>query len=326
MKFRTQISVAPSSVNISHQHKTLCIGSCFAEHIGERLDGKKFPVLVNPFGIVYNPISVVHVMERLISGEQFTEEGLFENHGLWHSYAHHGRFSHPDKSVVLANINSTLEAAGFYLKNTSRIILTFGTANVFALKEDGEIVANCHKMPGQTFERRRLSVNEIASSIIACLQALKSKLPELEVVTTVSPVRHLRDGLIENQRSKATLVLALEQITKELPFVHYFPAFEILLDDLRDYRFYERDMSHPNVMAVDYVWEKFGETYFSEETKQLNSRVEQIIAAAAHRPFHPESVEHKAFLQKQLTIISVLEQEYTMLDFEKEKLIFSGNT
>ena len=322
--FRTEIPPTQSDIKIAHKHQLLCVGSCFAEHIGSRLEQLKFPTLTNPFGIIYNPISIAQVLEKIIGGNNFEVNDLFENQGLWHSFDHHGHFSHPDKFTALQQINQSLNNAKLFLENTNRLVLTLGTANVFIDKRTNAIVANCHKMPGQTFERRRLDVEEIVKPLVYVLQKLKGKCDDLEVIVTVSPVRHLRDGLIENQRSKATLLLGLEAVCQALSFVHYFPSYEIVLDDLRDYRFYEKDLSHPNELAVEYIWSYFEHSFFSQSTKALCQRITQLISAAAHRPFHPASAAHQSFLKKQLLIIEKLRQEYPLLNFSKEKEKFKG--
>ncbi len=323
--FRTIFPPFSSEVKISHEDRTLCIGSCFAEHIGGRLEQFKFPVLLNPFGIVYNPVSISQVFKRILSGEEFQAEDLFENLGLWHSFAHHGSFSHPDKKLALENINQALSGAHAFLKNANRLIVTFGSANVFVLKKTGGVVANCHKLPGQEFERRRLSVREAAESLGAVFEKLQAfTAPPLEVVLTVSPVRYLRDGLIENQRSKATLLLAAEELCKAFPFVRYFPSYEILIDDLRDYRFYAEDMAHPNCLAVDYIWKYFEAAFFEEKTKRLCRQIEKIALAAGHRPFHSQSAEYQSFLKKQMEAVKELEKEFPHLNFSREKEFFKG--
>ncbi len=321
--FRTEIPPVRSPINIDHQQPVLCMGSCFAENIGHRLRQLKFPAFINPFGIVYNPVSIVQVLEKLLSEEHYTEADLFENLDLWHSFDHHGRFSHPDRATALIHINQSLADARRFLQRTDRLILTLGTAHVFVEKKTGRVVANCHKMPGQVFDRRRLSVEEVVRPLAVILQKLKSKFPALEVIATVSPVRHLRDGLVENQRSKATLLLGLEEICQTLPFVHYFPAYELLLDDLRDYRFYDQDLAHPSAAAVDYIWSYFAEAFFSGETKALCKELSQLAAAAAHRPFHPTSPAHQSFLEKQLSIVKTLEARFPYLDFLAEKKAFN---
>ncbi len=316
--FRTVFPSFRSEVSISHTDQVLCIGSCFAEQMGGRLERLKFPTLVNPFGIVFNPISIATSLERLLSGEAFGEADLFQHQGLWHSFDHHGRFSNPDKTAALNGINHSFSAAKEFLKTTNRLVVTLGTAHVFVLKKTGETVANCHKIPAGDFERRRLSVAEVVEALLPVFEKLRQELPSLEIIATVSPVRHLRDGLVENQHSKATLLLALDEICQRLPFAHYFPAYEILLDDLRDYRFYADDLAHPNQLATDYIWQYFEGAFFDEKTQLLCGRIERVLTALAHRPFYPQSAEHQDFKQKQLGAVKQLTAEFPHLGFERE--------
>ncbi len=321
--FRTVLSEQPAPFAIGHSDQLLLVGSCFTEHIGERLATNKFRAPTNPFGIVYNPASTVRCLERLFAENQFfDEQDIFENAGLWHSWEHHGRFSKPDKAEMLAGLNAAYLEAAASLKKTNRLLLTFGTADVFELKNVGQIVANNHKMPAAHFQERRLSVAEIAESTAGILQKIKSENADLQVVLTVSPVRHLRGGAVANQRSKATLVLACEEICRQLDFAHYFPAYELLLDDLRDYRFYAADMVHPSDTAVNYIWDFFADTFFSAETKRLNERIGKITAAARHRPFNPDTAEHRAFARAQLEAIEHLKKEWPELDFGVEERYF----
>lgn len=325
MNFRTELSIPPFPFKISHQDALLSIGSCFTEHIGGRLTALKFNHLLNPFGIVYNPISIAEQLEALFSKKTFSESDLFENQGLWHSFAHHGSFSGLNQMETLAKINSSLQQAQERFPSVNRLFLTFGTANVFILKESNQIVANCHKMPGTVFEKRRLTVEEIKSAFLPVLQKLKSQNADLQVFFTVSPVRHIRDGLVENQRSKATLLLAIDAICQELDFAHYFPAYEWIMDDLRDYRFFEPDMIHPNSVAIDYVWQQFSHAFFTENTQDLIRQIEAIVQASKHRPSHPQSDQHQVFVQKQLEKIKQLESAYPNLNFEKEQANFVIN-
>lgn len=320
MNFRTELPPLPFPLKINHHDSLLSIGSCFTEHIGERLSMLKFKHLQNPFGIVYNPISISAQLEDLWSKKQFTTSDLFDSQGLLHSWAHHGSFSDLDKNATLAKINLTLEQAQALLPSVTRLLVTFGTAHVFVLKESGKIVANCHKMPSQVFEKRRLSVAEIVASFILVLQKLKIQQPDLQVILTVSPVRHIRDGFIENQRSKATLLLAIDQICQELDFAHYFPAYELILDDLRDYRFFNADMIHPNEVAIEYVWQRFGAAFFDKNTQELMVQIEAIVQASQHRAFHSQSAQHQAFVQKQLEKIRVLEAAHSFLNFKAEEM------
>lgn len=276
------------------------VGSCFTENIGSRLTDRKFNIAVNPFGIVYNPVSIASCLERLLGPKpEFQKEDLFEHMGLWHSWEHHGRFSRPDLQETLSQINDTCATAAEQLKGCSRLIITLGTSDVFYLKETGRIVANNHKMPATYFEQRRISFDEVVETLSNVLQKIFESQIGLQVIFSVSPVRHTRNGLVENQRSKAVLLLACEVLSRQYENVHYFPAYELLLDDLRDYRFYAADMIHPSDVAVDYIWNYFSEMYFSAETRKLNTAIEKVLTALNHRPFNPESEEYKAFVAKQ---------------------------
>jgi len=323
--FRTNLSPSPASTLIHHNHPLLLLGSCFTEHIGQKLAERKFQALTNPFGIVYNPYSMLKCLKRIVADNQgFSAEDLFENAGLWHSWEHHGRFSKPDKQEALTGINAAYREATDQLKKADCLLLTFGSSEVFTLRNSGEVVANNHKMPAALFEQRRLSVSEIVENMLEVMENVTrlQAAPQVQVILTVSPVRHIRNGLVENQRSKATLVLACEEICKQLDYVHYFPAYELLLDDLRDYRFYAADMIHPSEVAVDYVWQFFSDTFFSEKTRSLNERIEKIRAAAQHRPFHPDTEQHRAFARAQLVAIAALKQDVPKLDFSAEEAAF----
>jgi hypothetical protein len=321
--FRTVLPIPKAPFSIGYDDRLLLIGSCFTENMGERLLHSKFQALTNPFGIVYNPVSMARCLETLMLGESpFRENDLFENAGLWHSWEHHGHFSKPDRAAALAAIDSAFDTAAQHLKTANRLLLTFGTAEVHTLRRTGQVVANNHKMPAAGFVQRRLSVSETAETVLSVLEKIKSQNPDIQIIVTVSPVRHLRSGLVENQRSKATLLLACEEICRALPDTFYFPAYELLLDDLRDYRFYSADMLHPSEVATAYVWDVFANTFFTETTRRLHARVEKITTAARHRPFHADTVEHKAFAAAQLAAIAQLEQEFPGLDFSVEKSRF----
>ncbi len=322
--FRTTLKLPDFPFKISHTTSVLNIGSCFAEHIGNRLAQYKFPSQLNPHGIVYNPISMARVLDDLRSQKRYQKEDLFQYADQWHSFAHHGYFSHPELAQALEKINKRLSQGQRFIPQLDVLILTFGTANAFLWNQTGEIVANCHKMPGHEFKRIRLSVEEIVGSLQEQLSALRQIRPELNVLLTVSPVRHIRDGLVENQRSKATLLLAAELLERELNFVHYFPSYELVIDDLRDYRFYDRDMIHPSSLAVDYVWEQFAASFFSKETQALMKRIHHIISASQHRPFHAQSAAHQTFIKKQIDEIAVLQKEFPTLDFSQEIAIFDN--
>ena len=303
---------------IHHQHHLLSIGSCFAEHIGTFLARRKFDQVVNPFGIVYHPIVLANLLERLLEGKAPDAKALFEQQELWRHYDFHSRFAHPDKDSALALLQSQFESGAARIRQLDFLFLTLGTAYGYQVKPEGEYVNNCHKQPATHFEKSLASVDEIGLALQRALSKLKAVNPKLEVILTVSPVRHLRDGLLENQRSKARLLLAQEQLCASLPFVHYFPAYEIVLDELRDYRFYTRDLLHPNKLAVDIVTSRFASTCFDEPTQELALKIEQLVRASEHRQQHPGSKAAQQFVQQTLHKIEVLTQQHPYLDFSEE--------
>jgi lysophospholipase L1-like esterase len=321
--FRTELNCPQAPFNLDQGDPVLLVGSCFTEHLGGRLSERKFPVLTNPFGIVYNPESMIRSLERLSDGERpFERADLFEHQGLWHSWEHHGSFSDPDWEAALLRINASYREASLFLKKAEYLILTLGTADVHVLRGSGQVVANNHKMPGEVFGQRRLGAEETAERLAGLLTRLKAQQPALQVILTISPVRHLRLGHVENQRSKSVLVLACADVCARLPWVDYFPAYELLLDDLRDYRFYGPDMVHPSETAVEYIWDVFSRVYFTEATRALNRQMEKVLAAVRHRPFHPDTAAHRAFASGQLQVLKQLEEAHPGLDFSAERAHF----
>ncbi len=322
MSFRTPLGINKSTLDINYQTPVLGLGSCFAENIGHRLQQSKFSSLLNPFGIVYNPISIQQSINRLISNQVYTSEDLVTNQEVFYSFEHHGQFSHTDPTEALTLINQSLQAGSLFLKKASYLIITLGTANVFVQRSTGKVVANCHKFPTEEFEKQRLPIELIQTALTKSLQQILTINPSIQVILTVSPIRHIRDGLIESQRSKASLLLAVEQLVEQLSFVSYFPAYEMMIDDLRDYRFYEKDMIHPNQIAIDYIWEGFQQTYFSKNTMQTLAQVKKIVQASQHRPFHPTLPAHQIFLKNQLLHIERLQTSHPYLDFQEEVALF----
>ena len=321
--FRTIIKLKKSSIDLHHEDKILCMGSCFAQHISEYLKQYKFKTLSNPFGILYNPISIIDGIELLKGGKPFEEKHLFQHKGVWNSPRHHSQFSDINKKITLERINQSIHAGHFFLQYAQKIIITFGTSFVFQNKSDGRVVANCHKLPASNFKRFRLSTREIFNYCRPVFLKLKDQNPQLEIILSVSPIRHLKDGFLENQKSKATLLLAIEELSLDLDFVHYFPAYEIMMDDLRDYRFYKSDMLHPNEQAVEYIWELFKKTYFSENTLRTLTDLKKLRQALLHRPLNPNSPDHKKFINQQLAFIDQLIIKYKHLDFGVEKRLLT---
>jgi GSCFA family len=295
--FRTNLKPQRAPFSIDYQCSILGIGSCFIENMGAMLNARQLPFHQNPFGIVYNPLSMAGQLAAIsgIDGDEnivvFTENDLIQHDNLWHSLQHHGKFSGENRDAVLENMNSSLNTGRNFFQKSNRLILTFGTANVFEWLETGAIVSNCHKIPPQYFSTQRLTVDEIVMAFRPIFEQIFSQKIDYQIILTVSPIRHVRDGFVENNRSKAVLLLACEALCTLFERVSYFPAYEIVMDDLRDYRFYERDMIHPNPVAIEYIWQYFAETFFDEKTKNIIREVEKINAMMLHRPLHGADTE-----------------------------------
>lgn len=300
MKLRTEIELPAAPFRIDHQTQLLSIGSCFADRMGDRLLEHKFPIQVNPFGVLYNPFSIRKLLEAALNQDHSLADDLFQHNGRWHSFHFHSNFSHPNREQVAETIRDSLHLVRKFLLESRVLILTFGTAWTWKRKTTQEIVANCHKVPTSEFTRELLQLNPMLLAWANTLNKLRQLNPEIQVLLTVSPIRHTREGLANNHLSKSLLRLLCHEMEQNIPQIHYFPAFEIMMDDLRDYRFYKSDLIHPNELAETYIWKCFTETFCSEETRSLNSEWEKLQRSLAHRPFNPGSTEHRDFLQKLL--------------------------
>jgi hypothetical protein len=317
-KFTSPVTIPKSDFSISHQHPILLLGSCFTESIGQKLLDNKFDVTINPNGIIYNPISVLNTLNRITTNQLYSEKELHQFNNKWISFNHHGDFSSFDKTDCLDKINTSITNAHFQIKNVKTLIITFGSAWVYEYKDKG-IVANCHKIPNKEFKKRLLSVKEIINAFGDVFKNTTSINPNINIIFTVSPVRHINDGLHENNLSKSVLHLAINNIVKQNDYCSYFPSYELIIDELRDYRFFKDDLIHPTEMAVNYVWKKFSNCFFNEETKSLISEIQKIKAAANHKPFNFESNKHQQFIKNQIQNIDELTSKHPFLDFEKEK-------
>lgn len=295
--FFTEVNIPNSSEKINYSDKIMTLGSCFAENIGKKMSDSFFRTDINPFGVLYNPVSVLQSLDLLMSEKQVEEKDLFQHQSLWHSFNHSSLFSDESAELTLEKINNRLNASREFFKSTQILLITFGTAWVFEDVESGKIVANCHKLPANRFRRYRLDFQQIIDEYNPMLRLLKEQIPSLQLIFTVSPIRHWKDGAHENTVSKSTLHLLVDALEKQFDFVHYFPAYEIMMDELRDYRFYDSDMLHPSAVAVNYIWQRFSDTYFSAETQKLKKELEQIRNDLNHRPLHPKSAEYQLFIQ-----------------------------
>ncbi|MDR0835170.1 MAG: GSCFA domain-containing protein [Tannerella sp.] len=321
VNYTTKIEIPESRNKIYHEDRVMLLGSCFAEYIGAEMSAKRFNVGINPFGTLYNPKSVAMACKRLLNPLLFSEKDLFFHNGLYSSFFHHGSFSKPDMEDCLKNMNESLENAAEAFKHLTCLVITFGSAYIYYLKENGEVVANCHKRPETDFLRERISVNQITEEWAEVIAHLLKINPALKLIFTVSPIRHFRDGAHNNQLSKATLLLAEQLLTEMYPNnVSYFPAYEIMMDELRDYRFYADDMFHPSPLAVYHIWEKFCETYMTNSTRNLLHEIEKLNKSLNHRILNNESAEYKIFLEQTLLKIERLKEKNPYICLTKDEI------
>lgn len=323
-KFQTIIDIPLYQWKTGYSEKNIFMGSCFTENVGNRMADLKFGTDINPFGILYNPVSISNGLRFLLENKEFTEADLIEADGLWHSFYHHGRFSCAEKQQTIDTINYRIKSSSEILRKAGFLFITFGTAWVYRHKKSGQIVSNCHKIVANQFERIRLSVNEISAEYFDLLTDIRKINPSLKVVFTVSPIRHWKDGAIENQRSKAVLLLAIDEIIKlsGTDFCAYFPAYEIVMDELRDYRFYNDDMIHISDFAVTHIWEKFQDSLIDVESQLVMKQVQKIMKAVNHKPLHGKTAEYLRFLKQMNEETLLLESRYDFLDFADEKEYF----
>jgi lysophospholipase L1-like esterase len=306
MNFQTIVPLNKETRNsIDYNAKILLLGSCFSENIGDKLNYFKFQTSQNPFGILFHPKAIENLVTNAINEKKYLPEDLIFQNERWHSFDAHSSLSTTDKNELLANLNSAIIATNKKLKEATHIIITLGTSWVYRFIETDVIVANCHKIPQKKFLKTLLSVDEITKSLKTTISHLKSVNKNIHILFTVSPVRHLKDGFIENMQSKSHLITAIHSIMKTKNS-SYFPSYEIMMDELRDYRFYAEDMIHPNKTAINYIWERFSETRISESSKLTMKEVETIQKGISHRPFNENSEQHQKFL--------------TNLEIKKEKL------
>jgi hypothetical protein len=335
MEFQLPINIQPLPELISYKDKILMMGSCFTEHIGDALEELKFPVLQNPNGILFDPVSVCKSLLSYAENKKYTEAELFQLNEVWHSWNHHSRFSNINGTAAIRIINESQQAAHEFLKRADWIIITLGSSFSYRLTltpipsprsgeggKGGE-VANCHRAPAQWFNKELLEINEIVSMLNGCIQQLQNFNPKLKFIFTVSPVRHIRDGIVENNRSKARLIESVHHIVSKYESAFYFPAYELVIDVLRDYRFYDIDLVHPNYAATEFVLEKFAESCIEEGSRQLMKEVKDIVIARKHKPFQPETKAHQQFLMSYFEKTMTLLKKYPFLDLKEELVYFS---
>ena len=298
MELQTVVKLDKPSFRIDYSTRLMMLGSCFVEKVGAKLEYFRFKTDINPCGIVYNPLSVADTLELLLAGKRFSQADLLRNGELWVSLSHHGRFSAREAGDCLQRINSRLEKSVAHLKTTNVLVITWGTAWVYRHRQLGRVVANCHKFPATDFERFRLSPEDIEQVYTDLLSRLHSRYPDMRVLFTVSPIRHWKDGAHANQLSKAVLLLAIDKLKQRLDYVSYFPSYEIVMDELRDYRFYTEDMLHISPQGIEYIWEKFQSLYMTSATEAWMKRIDKINKTLLHRPADPDSSAYQELMKK----------------------------
>ena len=316
MQFRTPVPIPKSDHLIDYNSKIVSLGSCFAVNMSEKLDYYKLQNVCNPFGILFHPLAIEKLVNFAVSGKRFTESDVFYHNERWHCFDVHSDLSNSNKEELLDSLNEILISTSKQLQEASHIIITYGTSWVYRNIESDAIVANCHKVPQKQFKKELLSVGEIQESIANTLKFIHSVNPNCSVVFTVSPVRHIKDGFVENQWSKSNLIAALHQIINcQLSIINYFTSYEIMMDELRDYRFYAEDMLHPNQVAIDYIWERFKETNIAETAYETMDAVATIQKSLQHRPFNPDSESHQKFEANLQDKISKMVSQYSFMKF-----------
>ncbi len=316
MNLQTHISLSKEKYHpIDYDSKLLLIGSCFSENIGKKLNFFKFRTVQNPFGILFHPKAIEQLITNAINKKEYTEDTIFNTNERWHSFDAHSNLSNTNKEQLLANLNTQLSLTLAQLHTATHIAITLGTAWVYRFIETDTIVANCHKIPQKKFLKELLSVNEIAESLDAIIALIRSVNPKATIIFTVSPVRHLKDGFIENQQSKAHLIAAIHQVVDPKKNNHYFPSYEIMMDELRDYRFYAEDMIHPNQTAINYIWEKFATVWITENAHLTMKEVASIQNGYNHKPFNPNSEQHQQFLKSLVSKTTALQKKFPFIEF-----------
>jgi hypothetical protein len=317
MKLVTEVSIPDFPFRIDHGTPMLMLGSCFTDHIGGLLKKYLFPVLVNPFGVIYNPLSVKKGLDALLHRDSYTESDLQQFNDLWFSFDHYTLFSSPRRNEALQRINREFEKGKQFMGSVRFLIITWGTAWVYRYRPTGEVVCNCHKIPAARFTRSRLTAEEIQAAYEPLIRDLLGKVEDMHILLTVSPVRHWKDGAHGNQLSKATLLLAAEALTGSFPGkVGYFPSYEIVMDELRDYRYYAEDMLHINSQATRYIWERFRESLISDRSRAIITELQPLLGMLEHRPLHPESLSSLKMFRQRDRMLKEMQQKYPHLAWE----------
>jgi len=319
MELQTKIPLTPSDNPIDYKSKLVLLGSCFVENMGGKLDYFKFQQFQNPFGILFHPLAIEKFIQRALEGQTYQQEEIFEQDGIWRCFDAHSDLRADSPEALLDMLNQRLNETRTSLETSSHIIITLGTAWVYQHNTSSKIVANCHKVPQKQFTKKILSVSEIEDSLQNKIALIQNVNPKAQVIFTISPVRHIKDGFVENQRSKAHLITAIHSVLSsraQSREMFYFPSYEIMMDELRDYRFYGKDMVHPNELAIGYIWERFESVWISEDASPVMDEVDTIQKGLLHRPFNAESEAHQKFKTSLRAKITYLQERFPFMKFE----------
>lgn len=323
MQLTLELDIPQLPKLIQHTDKILLIGSCFTENMSERLVTNKFRVLSNPHGILFNPLSVASSLDSYINNKEYTKGDLFQLNELWNSWDHHTRFSHSDADDALHGINQSQGEAAAFIREANWIVITLGSAFQYYLVDNNKPVANNHRAPAQWFEKRLLEIADINTALSATLDRLFTVNPNVQVLFTISPVRHIRDGVVDNNRSKARLIEVVHTLCYKYQQAHYFPAYELIIDILRDYRYYDIDFVHPNYLATSFVWEQFLRSCITEQAQYSMKLVQDVATARAHRTRFPDTEAHRKFKASYVQKVMDIKQQFPFLDLEEELKYFS---
>jgi hypothetical protein len=322
MNFHLSFPITPFKEKIDYSQKLMFVGSCFSKNIGEQFQTYKFNGVINPNGILYNPVSIADSLIRITENKLVKKNELFFANECWNHWQFHSMFSNPNKQLCLSAINDSISGAFKFLKETDWLFITLGSAFVYKQNNTQQTVANCHKIPQKEFTKHLLTIDEIVANLLDLMGKLNAFNNQLKIVFTISPVRYIRDGVVENNISKARLIEAVYQLTTKMPNTIYFPAYELIMDDLRDYRFYQTDLVHPNEQAIEYVFKNLRAVSFDEETVLLFEKIKKIVTAKNHRPFHENTAAHKKFKETFIESCKQLIMDYPFLNFDTELKVF----
>lgn len=325
MQFQIPIKIDSPSQGITHKDKILLIGSCFTDHMSARLKQAKWQILANPNGTLFNPLSVADALESYIDNRYYEPEELFYWNELWQHWDFHSLFSNIDKDSAAQAMNHSITHAHDFVQSADWVIITLGSAFHYVLTHEAQQrpVSNCHRAPGQWFEKRLLPIDFIITRLQTTIQKLQERNPKIKVLFTISPVRHVRDGVTENNRSKARLIEAVHSLVELNESTYYFPAYELAIDVLRDYRFYDADMVHPNYACTTYIWEQFTTHFMTDEAQTAMALMKDIAIAYQHRTRFPETTAHQKFLKVYAQKIASIRDRYPYVDFAEELRYFN---